>query len=192
MNVDTPTHASLQDGMLRHWLAVGAMMAMLGVVVGAYTAHGLERYLLARYGQSASNPSDSGIEKTSDAGLEKTASAGSVANPKPGSEATPSQISKRLAQAETGVRYHLIHAVAIVAAAAASPFLPRRSTSIACGLLLAGTLCFSGSLYVIVLFDLPKLGALVTPAGGLLLMLGWLTLTKAALHRNHDTTRPAI
>jgi uncharacterized membrane protein YgdD (TMEM256/DUF423 family) len=40
------------------------------------------------------------------------------------------------------------------------------------GLLLAGTIIFSGSLYALCLTGYKKLGA-VTPIGGLLLVAGW-------------------
>ncbi len=43
-----------------------------------------------------------------------------------------------------------------------------------------GTLIFSGSLYLLVLLDLPVLGA-ITPIGGVALIIGWLSLAYAAL-----------
>ncbi|QEP42211.1 DUF423 domain-containing protein [Ectothiorhodospiraceae bacterium BW-2] len=42
-------------------------------------------------------------------------------------------------------------------------------------LFIAGILLFSGSLYLMVLLQLPMLG-MVTPIGGVMLIIGWLTL----------------
>lgn len=77
---------------------------------------------------------------------------------------------QRLETWETAARYHLVHAVVLLVievAGIASP-LPRR-------LLTLGVLLFSGSLYLLVLLDLPILGA-VTPFGGLALIAGWMSL----------------
>ena len=55
------------------------------------------------------------------------------------------------------------------------PWILRAQTSFVIGICL-----FSGSLYALVIFDLPVLGA-VTPLGGVCLMLGWLFACMAAL-----------
>lgn len=72
---------------------------------------------------------------------------------------------------QTAVQYQLWHAVALVAIAALS--LPGRGLPAA--LLAAGTILFSGTLYVMALTGLRWIGA-VTPVGGTLLILGWLLL----------------
>lgn len=76
----------------------------------------------------------------------------------------------------TGSTYELIHAVACLACVA----LPVR-TRVPTALFLGGTILFSGSLYAIALGAPQWLGA-VTPAGGLLFLVGWaaLILTGAA------------
>jgi len=51
----------------------------------------------------------------------------------------------------------------------------RRAFRLAGWLLLAGTLVFSGSLFLLVLTDTGLLGA-ITPIGGVLLAGGWLVL----------------
>jgi uncharacterized membrane protein YgdD (TMEM256/DUF423 family) len=80
---------------------------------------------------------------------------------------------------ETGARYQLLHALGILAAAAAVPYLGDRA---AWGgwLLLAGTVLFSGSLYLLALTGLRWLG-LVTPLGGVAFVVGWVLLALAAL-----------
>ena len=87
----------------------------------------------------------------------------------------------RLETFETAVRYHLIHAVALLALAGlAGRGVPGRTATRIAGLWIAGTLVFSGSLYALVLLDLPILGA-VTPIGGILYISGWIWLAVAAV-----------
>ena len=78
----------------------------------------------------------------------------------------------RLEIFETAVRYQLIHAVALLV-------VPSLGAEKAGWAFLAGTIVFSGSLYVLVLADQRWLGA-VTPIGGLLLLVGWALLAVAA------------
>ena len=59
-------------------------------------------------------------------------------------------------------------ALAAVSRGAQLPWIVRAQTSFVIGICL-----FSGSLYALVIFDVPALGA-VTPFGGLCFMLGWL------------------
>jgi len=85
-----------------------------------------------------------------------------------------------LAIFETGVRYHLIHALALLAVGWAAQRWPGGAVSAAGWAFVAGIAIFSGSLYVLVLTGQRWLGA-VTPIGGLSLILGWLALAIAAL-----------
>lgn len=75
---------------------------------------------------------------------------------------------------ETGVRYHLIHAVALLALALAGE---RRPVALPCALFALGIVLFSGSLYAIALGAPTRLG-IVTPFGGVALLLGWLSLLR--------------
>ena len=73
----------------------------------------------------------------------------------------------------TGVLYHLLHAVAMLAVALGADRLARPR---AVGALFAGGIViFSGSLYALALTGVHTLGA-ITPIGGLLFMAGWVTL----------------
>jgi uncharacterized membrane protein YgdD (TMEM256/DUF423 family) len=74
---------------------------------------------------------------------------------------------------KTGVLYHLLHAVALLAVALGAERLARPRAVAA--LWAAGILIFSGSLYALALTGVTALGA-VAPLGGLLLMAGWVTL----------------
>ncbi len=85
-----------------------------------------------------------------------------------------------LAVFETGARYQMYHALALLVTAWACQRWPGPVTVSAGWLFVAGTLVFSGSLYLLALSGMRWLGA-VTPLGGLAFMAGWLCLAWAAL-----------
>ena len=80
---------------------------------------------------------------------------------------------------EVGARYHMYHALALLAVAWAYTQWPGALTAAAGWLFVAGIVLFSGSLYVLSLSGVRWLGA-VTPLGGLCFMAGWLCLGLAA------------
>ncbi len=85
-----------------------------------------------------------------------------------------------LATFETGVRYHTYHALALFAVAAAISKWPGSNLPVVAGwLFVAGTILFSGSLYLLAVTGLRWLGA-VTPFGGLAFLAGWVCLVIAA------------
>jgi uncharacterized membrane protein YgdD (TMEM256/DUF423 family) len=86
-----------------------------------------------------------------------------------------------LATFETGVRYQMYHALALLAVAFALTRWPGSALPSAAGwLFVAGTALFSGSLYLLALTGVRWLGA-VTPFGGLAFIAGWVCLLVAAL-----------
>ena len=86
-------------------------------------------------------------------------------------------VAKRVAQFDVGARYHLIHSVGLLALAAFGDGSKRWLA--AAGLMIAGIVLFSGSLYVLVLTNTPKWGA-VTPLGGLSWIASWLLIASLA------------
>jgi uncharacterized membrane protein YgdD (TMEM256/DUF423 family) len=70
----------------------------------------------------------------------------------------------------TGALYHLVHAVAALAAALAADRL--RWPRLVVGLFAAGIVVFSGSLYTLAITSKSWLGA-VTPFGGVMLIAAW-------------------
>ena len=85
-----------------------------------------------------------------------------------------------LAVYETGARYQMYHALALIGVAIVSAHAPGRLTSAAGWCFVWGTLLFSGSLYLLALTGTPWLGA-ITPFGGVLFLAGWACLAGAAL-----------
>jgi uncharacterized membrane protein YgdD (TMEM256/DUF423 family) len=84
-----------------------------------------------------------------------------------------------LAVFETGVRYHMYHALALVATAALMGRLDGRLVNAAGWLFTAGIVLFSGSLYVVALAGISVFGA-ITPIGGLAFLAGWACLAIAS------------
>src|SRR5690606_17466346 len=79
-----------------------------------------------------------------------------------------------LAIFETAVRYQMYHALALLVVAWVVAVAPDPSPARWSGwLFIAGTVIFSGSLYLLVLSDTRWLGA-VTPIGGIAFIVGWL------------------
>ncbi|MEZ6017549.1 MAG: DUF423 domain-containing protein [Planctomycetota bacterium] len=80
----------------------------------------------------------------------------------------------------TGVLYHLVHALAVLAAGlvAAAPAGEGRAPRIAGWSFAFGTLIFSGTLYAMALGAPRWLGA-ITPLGGVGFLVGWAALARA-------------
>jgi len=75
----------------------------------------------------------------------------------------------------TGVRYQMMHALALVALAALAGRWPGAAWSPAGWLFVGGTVLFSGSLYLLALTGVRWLGA-ITPLGGVAFLAGWVVV----------------
>jgi len=84
-----------------------------------------------------------------------------------------------LAVFETGVRYQMVHALALLAVAWACTRWPGPVLKAGGWLFVAGTVLFSGSLVALSLTGIRWLGA-ITPLGGLAWLAAWLCLAWAA------------
>lgn len=98
-----------------------------------------------------------------------------------------------LATFEIGVRYQFYHALATVAVGILlyfrrTPMLPRAGW-----LFVGGVALFSGSLYLISASSIfnfrPSLLGLVTPIGGVMLMLGWAAMLWSTFEESERTHR---
>ena len=76
---------------------------------------------------------------------------------------------------DIATRYLMFHALGIFLIALLGFQLPKKSLEIPIIMMIVGTSIFSGSLYLIAMLDFKKLG-MVTPIGGLLLIVSWLLL----------------
>ncbi|MCB0260264.1 MAG: DUF423 domain-containing protein [Calditrichae bacterium] len=81
---------------------------------------------------------------------------------------------------QTGVLYHLVHALALVLTGALLRWMGATVLVTWAGwLFLAGIVLFSGSLYLLSMTGIRALGA-ITPFGGLSFLIGWALLAVAA------------
>ncbi|MCD4866289.1 DUF423 domain-containing protein [Pseudomonas sp. PLB05] len=80
-----------------------------------------------------------------------------------------------LAVFQTGVLYQLIHALALLGVTLLSLHFQGRLVAWAGGFFIAGILLFSGSLYLLTLTGISRLG-IITPFGGLCFLAGWACL----------------
>ena len=77
---------------------------------------------------------------------------------------------------EVGIRYQMYHVFALFVAAWASSQFPSMLFTYAGYAFLAGITLFSGSLYLLAITGMRSLGV-ITPIGGLFLLLGWTLLS---------------
>ena len=80
---------------------------------------------------------------------------------------------------QTGVFYHLIHALALLAVGTLTILKPSESLVRQAGAaFVIGIMLFSGSLYLLSITGIKKWG-MITPLGGLVFLIGWLLLALA-------------
>lgn len=97
-----------------------------------------------------------------------------------GAHALQSRVEPRLVEVfETGARYQMFHALALLAVAWAATRWPGTLTTASGWLFVAGTVVFSGSLYAMTFTGIRALGA-ITPIGGVCFIAGWVCLALAA------------
>ena len=83
--------------------------------------------------------------------------------------------NQRVATYETAVKYHFVHALALIVLGIVMEKYSSRLLGYSMWLYLAGIIFFAGSLYILSLTGNTKWGA-VAPVGGLSLILGWVFL----------------
>ncbi|GIP27887.1 UPF0382 membrane protein YwdK [Paenibacillus sp. J23TS9] len=84
---------------------------------------------------------------------------------------------------ETGVQYHMVHALGIIFVAIAAGFWgDSRKLAWAGWLLFAGIILFSGSLYLLAITGIKPLG-IITPFGGVAFIIGWICLMAEAISK---------
>jgi uncharacterized membrane protein YgdD (TMEM256/DUF423 family) len=113
-------------------------------------------------------------------GLGSILAAAAVAAGAFGAHALKGRLSpEMLAVFETGVRYQLVHALALLAVAWAATRWRSPAIAAAGWLFAAGIVLFSGSLYALCVTGARGLGV-VTPLGGVAFIAGWLALAWGA------------
>ena len=90
-------------------------------------------------------------------------------------EVLESNGERSVAAFDTAAQYHMYAALAIMGCGLAAAHRQCKGTHIAAGLLTAGAVLFSGSLYGLAVTQYRPL-AFVTPVGGVLMLLGFVAL----------------
>ena len=88
--------------------------------------------------------------------------------------------SEHLGIMEIGVRYQMYHAIALIALACTLNIFQHEWLNFSLWAMFLGTVLFSGSLYLYAL-TLIKAFAFITPIGGILLVISWITYTLGLL-----------
>lgn len=129
------------------WIRIGAISAFIAVIAGAFGAHGLGHHFEKLYKD---------VPNKIVAGQEVPA------------------VEKYFNDYKTAAEYQMTHSLGLIAIGLCSVFIKRkrRALTVAGICMLLGIIFFSGSLYLLTLLHIPKLG-MVTPIGGLLLLAGW-------------------
>jgi len=97
-----------------------------------------------------------------------------------GSHALRARLAPDLVAAfETGARYQMYHALALLLTAAILPRMAGKAIVAAGWCFVGGIVLFSGSLYLLAVTGVTVLGA-ITPIGGVAFLAGWLSLIIAA------------
>lgn len=99
-----------------------------------------------------------------------------------GAHGLPGKLSERMIEIyQTGVQYHMIHAIGILIIAIVADRLGSPAMLLWAGwAMFIGIVFFSGSLYILSISGVKILGA-ITPIGGLFFMAGWLLLALGVL-----------
>ena len=120
--------------MIKLFLVAGFVFAMLGVVLGAFAAHGLKSRISA----------------------------------------------DMVAVFQTGVQYQFYHGLGLILLALVSVHISSNLMTYSGYLMIAGVVCFSGSLYALALTGIKFFGP-ITPLGGVFFILGWLLMLVAVV-----------
>ena len=93
-----------------------------------------------------------------------------------GAHGLKNQLTEQLlASFQTGVQYHFYHAMGLIAIGLIAVHVSGIGIKISGWLMLAGTILFSGSLYVLAITGIRQLG-MITPVGGICFIMAWAVL----------------
>ena len=84
-------------------------------------------------------------------------------------------IGKKMDTFKTGVQYHMFHGLALIVTGILSKVF-EIDVSIAGYLFIMGIILFSGSLYLISIYDKYSFLGMITPIGGLSFIIAWILL----------------
>ncbi len=138
--------------MASRWLLVGALCGGLAVGLGAFAAHGLDKVFVEKYADQTRVVAGETIPLS----------------------------RKFLSDFKTGAEYQMYHSLALLAVGILGERRSSKLLAVAGWSFLVGIVLFSGSLYILTLSGITKLG-MVTPFGGVAFLVGWGALALSAI-----------
>jgi uncharacterized membrane protein YgdD (TMEM256/DUF423 family) len=103
-----------------------------------------------------------------------------------GAHALPGRLAPNLLQVyDTAVRYHFYHSLGVLAIGLAARFVRSALIRPAAILVIGGIVLFCGSLYALT-FGAPRIVGVITPVGGVALIVGWVVFAVAVLRGTFD------
>ena len=151
--------------MVRRFLILACILGFIGVSAGTFGAHGLKEIIKSN-------------------GAAETFAKGAS----PDSQQDPTQ--RLLENFNTGVRYNMYHALALLAVAwicAHTREYRHKSPTVAGWAFVIGVILFSGSLYAMAFTGQRWLG-MITPFGGVSFLVGWTMLGFTGLKMNRPVS----
>jgi uncharacterized membrane protein YgdD (TMEM256/DUF423 family) len=94
---------------------------------------------------------------------------------------------EKLVTFETGVRYHFYHGLGLILAGLFQHLFPTTQTSLTIHSFFVGILLFSFNCYFYALTSI-KTFAMIVPLGGVLFVIGWMSLTWNVLRLNQKSS----
>lgn len=88
---------------------------------------------------------------------------------------------------KTATDYQMFHALALVLVGISARQSPGKYIKLSAFAFILGSLFFCGSLYILA-FGFPKIIGVITPIGGILFLLGWLSLAIHLWPRNQSNS----
>lgn len=88
----------------------------------------------------------------------------------------------RLAIYETAVRYHFYHALGLLAIGLVARAVDAPLVRVSAVLVILGIVLFSGSIYILG-FGAPRMLGIITPIGGVALIVGWILFAIGVLRQ---------
>ena len=151
----------------RFWISCGALLGALAVACGAFAAHGLDGHFRQKY-----------------AGLMFDKKINTADGPQVVEQIPLDR--KFLADFDTGARYQMYHALALIGLGLCATPRNRKWIQTAGICLLLGIAGFSGGLYAYTLGNLRWVGMSIVPLGGVFAIIGWILFAVAALRRQDE------
>jgi uncharacterized membrane protein YgdD (TMEM256/DUF423 family) len=160
------------------WIIAGAVCGAIGVGLGAFGAHGLEDAL------KRLTPDDVAVNVQTAGRSAETASPAAERDGEVVGQSRSSEVQKRMAWFDTGVRYLMYHAFALLLLGMLAGRYRSWWLTASGALFVAGMVLFSGLLFAMT-FGGPRILGAIVPLGGLAMIFGWLAMAAGVVRAQY-------